>query len=300
MGNGVDVGAKMITKLPGAVCDKEGHELYDAVINEVTYLPGAKYNLFSLSKMVRHGGWRLNGDKDALWIKKDGQEICFNIVIPTPKGALYCMYYKRVGEMVMSVTDSSSKMNIMKAHNLLGHCGEDMTRTAVKAMGWVLSRPWTPCESCAIATKAKQKNVLKESEHVKATKGANQIFLDIAMVKKAKGGPPVMKPNWRIMVDERTGMKFSDFYARKTGMVEPTCEMWHKWKTVGLEVRACRLDNAGENKMLQQRCEGVDWKLDINFKFTARDTPQQNHLAELGFAVLANRGQSTHDTFKRT
>jgi hypothetical protein len=86
--------------------------------------------------------------------------------------------------------------------------------------------------------------VPKESEHVKATKGVNQIFLDIAMVKKAKGGPPVTKPNWRIMVDERTGMKFSAFYVTKTRMVEPTCKMWHKRKTVGLGVKACRLDNA--------------------------------------------------------
>jgi hypothetical protein len=173
------------------VCDKEGHELHEAVLNEVTYLLGAKYNLFSLSKLVRHSGWKLNGDKDALWIRKGEQEIRFDIVIPTPKGALYCMYYKRAGEMAMSVTDSGTKMNIMKAHDLLGHCGEDMTRSAAKLMGWVLSGPWIPCESCAI-TKAKQKNVPKESEHEKATKGANRIFLDIAtVVKKAKGGPAI-------------------------------------------------------------------------------------------------------------
>jgi hypothetical protein len=44
--------------------------------------------------------------------------------------------------------------------------------------------------------------------------------------------------------------------------------------------------------VLQQRCESVEWKLDIEFEFTARDTPQQNHLAELGFAVLVNRGRA--------
>ena len=77
--------------------------------------------------------------------------------------------------------------------------------------------------------------------------GENRIFLDIAMIKKQKGGPSVTKLNWRIMVDERTGMKFSDFYASKTAMVEPTCEQWYKWKTVGLAVKFCRLDNAGEN-----------------------------------------------------
>jgi hypothetical protein len=43
---------------------------------------------------------------------------------------------------------------------------------------------------------------------------------------------------------------------------------------------------------LQQRSQSADWKLNIKFEFTARDTPQQNHLAELGFAHLANDGRA--------
>ena len=66
----------------------------------------------------------------------------------------------------------------------------------------------------------------------------------------------------------------------------------HRWKEAGKQVKFMRLDNAGENKMLQKRSDSADWKLNITFEFTARDTPQQNHLAELGFAVLANRGRA--------
>ena len=76
--------------------------------------------------------------------------------------------------------------------------------------------------------------MLKESKHKKAVKGENCIFLDIVMIKRAKDGPPVLKLSWRIMVDERTGMKFSNFYALKVAMVEPTCEQWYHWKMVGL------------------------------------------------------------------
>jgi hypothetical protein len=43
---------------------------------------------------------------------------------------------------------------------------------------------------------------------------------------------------------------------------------------------------------LQTRAESSDWKFLIGWEFTARDTPQQNHLAELGFAVLINRGRA--------
>jgi hypothetical protein len=44
------------------------------------------------------------------------------------------------------------------------------------------------------------------------------------------------------------------------------------------------LDNAGENKKLKEWSESADWRLNINYEFTAQDTPQQNHLTELGFA----------------
>ena len=90
------------------------------------------------------------------------------------------------------------------------------------------------------------------------------------------------------MVDERTQLKFSDFYTTKNGMVEPTCEQFYRWKQSGNPVKYVRLDNAGENKLLKKRCQSKDWKLKIEFEFTARDTPQQNSLAEVGFATIAN------------
>ena len=52
------------------------------------------------------------------------------------------------------------------------------------------------------------------------------------------------------------------------------------------------MKNAGENKLLQKRCESSDWKMGITFEYTARDTPQQNSLAELAFAIIANRGRA--------
>lgn len=75
-------------------------------------------------------------------------------------------------------------------------------------------------------------------------------------------------------------------------MVEPTLEQIQKWKNNKLIVKHMRMDNACENKKLQQRAESNNWKFDISFKYTARNTPQQNYLAELGFAVLANKGRA--------
>jgi hypothetical protein len=87
-------------------------------------------------------------------------------------------------------------------------------------------------------------------------------------------------------------MKFSDFFDTKNGMVEEMCQQLYRWKESGRGAKIIRLDNAGENKFLQQRSQSADWKLNVNFEFTARDTPQQNHLAELGFAHLANYGRA--------
>ena len=36
----------------------------------------------------------------------------------------------------------------------------------------------------------------------------------------------------------------------------------------------------------------MDWKLPIKFEFTGRDTPQRNHLAEVGLATIAARGRA--------
>jgi hypothetical protein len=94
------------------------------------------------------------------------------------------------------------------------------------------------------------------------------------------------------MVDERTQLKFSDFFDTKNGMVEETCEQLHRWKESGREAKIIRLNNAGENKLLQQRSQSEDWKLNIDYEFTARDTSHQSHLAELGFTHLTNYGRA--------
>ena len=110
-----------------------------------------------------------------------------------------------------------------QAHARLGHMNENKTRKTAKALGWILKPGnFETCIGCAEG-KSKQKNVPKETEHVKATKDEPRVFLDISTVRDPEGDT-LSKPNWRKMVDERTGIKFSEFFARKINMVEPTCE----------------------------------------------------------------------------
>jgi hypothetical protein len=107
------------------------------------------------------------------------------------------------------------------------------------------------------------------------------VYLEIYTVKSKKGEPKVTKPNWRITVDESTNMKITHFFKTKNGMCEPTCELIKKWKDMKIEFKCLRIDNAGEKKSLQQRCESKDWEFAITYEYTARYTTHHNHLAEL-------------------
>jgi flagellar biosynthesis/type III secretory pathway chaperone len=58
-------------------------------------------------------------------------------------------------------------------------------------------------------------------------------------------------------------MKISHFYTTKNSMIEPTCELFNRWKQMNRTVTILRMDNAGENKLLDKRLHSKDWKLDI-------------------------------------
>ena len=102
------------------------------------------------------------------------------------------------------------------------------------------------------------------------------------------------KKNWKIMVDEASGKKWSDFTETKSGMVEPTCEFMHQMKQRQIPIRVVRLDPAGENHKLEKRCSSVDWKelQPIDFEFTSRETPQHNNLAEVAFPYIAGKARA--------
>ena len=87
----------------------------------------------------------------------------FNIVINTPKGALYVDKFSRKGgdEVMGGATNTAPTYSIKKVHELLGHNNENDTRQMASHLGWTITRgPLGVCESCANA-KARQKICLK-------------------------------------------------------------------------------------------------------------------------------------------
>ena len=89
------------------------------------------------------------------------------------------------------------------------------------------------------------------------------------------------------------GLKFSDFFETKDGMVEPTCSKMNQWKQQGKPVKIVQMDNAEENLKLAKAANGKDWKLNLEIEYTGKATSQRNHLVELGFATLWARARAT-------
>lgn len=289
MGNGKNESITTIGDVPGIICDKSSKELGSGLIQNVSYLLKGKFNLFSLSYMIENREWNLGGNKNqGIWITKGDQKINFDIKISTKQGAIYCMYFKHKNEVGVAAT--KTKMNIVKIHGLLGHGHEASNRRTAKALEIDITRgTLPPCEAC-VAAKAEQKAIVANVDYVPAIISNEWIYTDIAtLYRKLPDGNKKKISNgvWSIKVDEKTGLKFLDFTETKDAMVEPTLEKFNKWKQAGMPVENVRLDNAGENKKMKARSESADWKMNINWEFTARNTPQQNHLAELGFTTLA-------------
>ena len=291
VGNGALESADWVGDIVREMTDKSGNSCSPAKLKGVAHIPTSKFNLFSLTKCMKEK-WTLGGDTSGIWLSKPGfPKIVFDIVVTTSKGLIFAMHLKCNTKIAGAIKDGKNRMSVAQAHECLGHCNEDAVHKTAKHLGWELKPGAMPvCVACAEA-KAKQKNVPKSSEHKPATEVNERIFLDISTVK-APDGETLTKKNWRIMVDKRTNLKFLDFFDTKNGMVEPTCAQLNKWKLAGKPIKYIRCDNAGENKTLQKRCDSSDWKLGIDFEYMARDTPQQNHLAELGFTVIANRGHA--------
>ena len=113
----------------------------------------------------------------------------------------------------------------------------------------------------------------KELNHEPRKVSNGRIFLDISTIKDPNMGKKQQyKKNWRILVDEQTNLKFSDFFETKDGMVEPTLEQFYRWEKAGMPVQIISCDGAGENIKLQQRSQSADWKMNIQFEFTPRNT----------------------------
>ena len=270
--SGNSIKGNKIGDLEGTWLDQSGNEVTSVKIEIITHMPKVEFNLFSVSKRMQEG-WKLGGDKDEMWLTKNGQTIKFDIKVQTPKGAVYCAYIKRDVVLTAVARNYGKAISIKAAHGICGQTHESNTRKTASALGYKISKgSMQSCEDCAMA-KAKQKNIKRSDvEIIKVIKNENtddwkakspneRVRLDISIIKipqnLKKLGITVSKPNWRMIIDDRTGLKISHFYGKKSEMAETTCVLFQKWKEASIPVQNVRLDNTGDNVKLKERCEGA-------------------------------------------
>jgi hypothetical protein len=71
-------------------------------------------------------------------------------------------------------------------------------------------------------------------------------------------------------------------------MVEPTCELIKILLNKVIVIKVIRLDNVGDNMLLEKRCKSKNWQSDISFESNYRVTPHHNHVVEMGIYVIIN------------
>ncbi len=148
--------------IPCVHFDKDGNQVGEVTITDVSHLPEGNFNLFSLTRLQKKG-WTISGNADYIKLQKGGNSLLFNIVVNTPTGALFVGIFCSQGgdETMGGAVDKAHIYSINKAHTLLGHNNEYDTRQIVSHLGWTITRgSLGVCESCANA-KARQKNMPK-------------------------------------------------------------------------------------------------------------------------------------------
>jgi hypothetical protein len=180
----------------------------------VSILPSGQFNLFSISQMLNKG-WQLAGDNEKITISNSDFDLHFDIKIPTARGMLFGI---RIFQSNKIGDKSSVKVSVNEAHELLGHMSFPTTQAIAQELGWELTKGLHVCDACSTG-KAKQKNIVKNRNGTEMTQNCGRIFLDISSVHNVEflELEQTPKPYWRIIVDKRTQLKFSDFLEPKMG-----------------------------------------------------------------------------------
>jgi hypothetical protein len=199
-----------------------------------------KFNVCNISRLIQDG-WNLKGNIEMIWVEIKEMKLKFDIKSTTASGVVYCMYLQKH----MELANPAIFYNLAEAHARLGNSHKDATRATANTIGLNLKKGGMNKCSALTITKAKQKNVVKISDHIKSNTVGERIFLDISSVKHPKKGVMIPKPQWRRIVDEAKQLKISHWYAKKNEMAEPTCELIKMLLNKGIIIKVIRLDNAG-------------------------------------------------------
>ena len=289
IGNGESISCTHKGKLDVICKHKDGSTARQ--MREVKIVTQLNHDLFSFTKAMKEG-WLMNGrwKEGGLMIelfKQAKTSMKFDRMIPSGSSWLMGIKTQRLVGQVHAAIEPGKSVPIWKFHQMTGHTGEYIMKTTADYMGIKLTGKLDPCEACAQA-KIRQANIPKKKEPQVPSRPGYRLFIDISSFKdESMGG----KRHWLIVVDEFSNCSHSFFLKRKSDQIEllPTWMKELKAK-YGIDIKYVRLDNSGENRVLQKACSKQN--LGIIFEFTAPGTPQQNSVAERKIPTLMGRSRA--------
>ena len=258
---------------------------------EVNIVPQLNHDLFSFTKAMKEG-WQMNGrwKEGGLMIeifKTTKPSMKFYKMIPSGSSWLIGIKTERLMGQAHVVIEPGKSIPIWKFHLMTGHTGEHLLRTAAEDMGIKLTGKLEPCEICA-QVKIRLSNVPKKKEKQVPSRPEYRLFIDISSFKHGSMGG---KRHWLIVVDEFSDYSHSFFLKRKSDQIEiPPIWIKELKAKYGIDIKYIRLDNSGENKSLQNKCDKQN--LEIIFEFTAPGIPQQNSVVERKTPTLMGRSRA--------
>jgi hypothetical protein len=120
------------------------------------------------------------------------------------------------------------QVSINEAHSKLGHCSESLTHKTVKSLGSIMTikeGAFKPCAACGMG-KANQRNVPQSSESNEPAIG-ERMHADISTIRKKVDNKYYVCPNWFMLVNAASGLKFLSFWNTKNAFIEPPCKIMH-------------------------------------------------------------------------
>ena len=264
----------------------------DVVLHDYKYSPELGVCLFSITKALEKG-WSVTNDGLTIKLRKNGQEIRFDRKTKTRDGVLCGVeLLPRIENSYMGRDndDASACWDINSFHKIFGHASEEIMRETAKSFCWKLTGKFESCDDCQVSN-VKQARTKKMSENSSTIPG-ERLFLDTSKVAghKSLGGASV----WLGVVDDATGFMWSRLMNKKSDTADTALQLLQEINDSGKEIRYIRCDNAGENKVLKEKCgkSPKEWLRKIKFEFTAINSPQMNGKVEIKFAVVTRRVKS--------
>ena len=156
------------------------------LLNHVLYVPSLFVNLLSVPAIVKHGSFVNFGLKSVSVTLPSGHLV--ELANHSHFSNLYATILPRLEPPTVAALTlkPGTRININKAHQLLGHVSEEYLRKTAKKEQWTLTSKLDICEDCCLA-KARQMNVLQDSTSHYKTAG-ERLYIDISSVNSVSLG----------------------------------------------------------------------------------------------------------------